>query len=101
MILNGTANSFVRGKLQRRLAGGIVAPGTNYAFPIGAAAGYRPATLVNTLTGASPVIEAEVADAGAATFDATMSSFLSPRNWRFQTVSGVFNGSALTLTESG
>ncbi len=100
-ILNGTAGSFVRGKLQRRLTGGIVAPGTNYAFPIGAAAGFRPATLVNTLTGASPVIEAEVADAGAVTFDATMSSFLSQRNWRLQTMSGVFNGTALTLTESG
>ncbi|MFY7997388.1 MAG: hypothetical protein ACOVSW_02180, partial [Candidatus Kapaibacteriota bacterium] len=101
VITGGTANSFVRGKLQRRLAGGIVAAGTNYAFPIGSAAGYRLATLVNTLTGASPVIEAEVADAGATTFDATISSLLSPRNWRLQTMSGVFNGSALTLTESG
>ena len=100
-ILNGNPNSYVQGRLQRRFTGGIAAAGTNYTFPVGSPAGYRPATLVNTLTGASPVIEAEIADAGAATFDATMSSLLSPRNWRFQTISGVFNGSALTLSESG
>ncbi|MFY8000448.1 MAG: hypothetical protein ACOVSW_17770, partial [Candidatus Kapaibacteriota bacterium] len=101
VITGGGANSYVRGALERRFAGGIVANGTNYAFPIGSAAGFRGATLLDVKTGASPVVRMNVADAGAVTADMTLTALFGARNWRVQTISGVFNGSAIALTESG
>ncbi|MCU0424161.1 MAG: IPT/TIG domain-containing protein [Candidatus Kapabacteria bacterium] len=101
VITGGNANSYVQGRLQRNFTSGIVAAGTNYAFPIGTAAGNRAATLVNTLTGIAPRVEMECQDAGAATVDMSLTALFSPRNWRVQTLAGVFNGSAITLTETG
>jgi sugar lactone lactonase YvrE len=101
-ITGGNFNSYVLGKLRRRFMNNIAVAGTSYAYPIGTGLGYRPATLVNTLTGAvSPNIEVENFDAGAMTFDATVSGLLSQRNWRVLTISGSFNGSAITLTDAG
>ncbi|TAE30509.1 MAG: T9SS C-terminal target domain-containing protein [Candidatus Kapaibacterium sp.] len=103
IITGGNTGSYVQGKLQRRFTPNIAAAGTNYDFPVGTlGTGYRPATLFNALTGAmSPVVEVENFDAGATTFDASLTTLLSPRNWRVQTMSGNFNGSALTLFEAG
>ena len=104
VITGGGAGSYVQGKLQRRFTANIAAAGTNYAFPVGTnTTGYRPATLVNTLTGAaSPMVEMEFYDIGATTVDiASVTSLPTPRNWRVQTMSGNFNGSAITLLEAG
>lgn len=101
IITGGNANSYIQGSLQRRFAGGIATAGTNYAFPVGAVAGYRPATLVDVLTGASPIVEIENFDVGAMVHDISLTSLLSPRNWRVQTISGVFSGSAVTLQDAG
>lgn len=93
---------YVQGKLQRRLAGGITMNGTHYFFPVGTPSGSRALTLNDAQTGISPVVEAEVSDPGAMTADmTTITRLSSARNWHLQVVSGVFNGSALTLTESG
>jgi hypothetical protein len=102
VITGGNTGSYVQGKLQRRFTANLGA-GTNYAFPVGTSGtGYRPATLVNTLTGAmSPIVEMENYDLGATTFDMSITSLLSPRNWRVQTMSGNFNGSAITLLDAG
>ena len=105
IITGGNTNSYVYGKLQRRFTGGIAAAGTSYDFPVGTSVGYRPATLINVLTGASPVVQIENFDTALMmmpmTYDASLTALLSQRNWHAQLISGVFNGSAISLTDAG
>lgn len=102
VITGGNPTSYVQGSLQRRFANNIVTNGTNYDFPVGTVSGFRGASMLDVLTGANtPVVQIDVADAGALTRDITLTSLFGTRNWHVQMMSGIFNGSAIALTETG
>lgn len=102
VITGGNPTSYVQGSLQRRFANNIVTNGTNYDFPVGTVSGFRGASMLDVLTGANtPVVQIDVADAGALTRDITLTSLFGTRNWHVQMMSGLFNGSAIALTETG
>jgi len=101
-IAGASATNYIDGPLERQLLGGIAANGTTYLMPIGEGVSYRPMTLRDIRTGASPVVRGTVAASGATLPDnLTILTLLSGRNWQLEQLSGVFTSTTLDLTEGG
>ncbi len=101
-IAGASATNYIDGPLERQLLGGIAANGTTYLLPIGEGTSYRPMTLRDIRTGASPLVRGTVAPSGATMPDnLTILSLLSGRNWQLEQLSGVFTSTTLELTEGG
>jgi sugar lactone lactonase YvrE/Leucine-rich repeat (LRR) protein len=99
-IAGASATNYIDGPLERQLLGGIAANGTTYLMPIGENTSYRPMTLRDIRTGASPVVRGTVAASGATMPDnLTILTLLSGRNWQLEQLSGAFTSTTLELTE--